>query len=324
MPLIEPSSYRPPLPFRNTHINTIYTAMFRRVTDPRYERERIDTPDDDFLDLDWSRVGSDSLVVVLHGLEGSADRPYVRGMIRAFNRAGWDGLGFNFRGCSGELNRQCRSYHMLATEDVDFAIRHAIERGAYRRVALIGFSLGGNVALNYLSDGRLRPAPEIGAAVCYSVPCHIPSANECINHWQNTAYRHRFMVSLMQKMQAMAEQHPHLREGLHATTRPRRFDEFDGAFTAPIHGFKDADHYWSTASSLQHLPGLSIPTLLVQAADDTFLSAACYPTAIARTHRDLFLEVPRYGGHCGFYGGGEVLWSERRALEFLEGVLELI
>ena len=316
------STYQPPLAFRSAHLNTVYPALFRSVPDVTYERERLDTPDDDFVDLDISRVGSERVVMVLHGLEGSAQRPYVRGMIRRFNRAGWDGVGFNFRSCSGEMNRQLVSYNMAATNDVDLAVRHLIERHGYREIVLVGFSLGGNVTLNYLSDGKFAVPPEVRCAICFSVPVHIPSANKYIDQFQNWAYRDRFMRSLMTKVREKAKQHPQLLETLNGTNRPRRFYDFDGAFTAPIHGYRGAEHYWETASSLQHLPNLKTPTLLVQAADDTFLSPECYPRELAETHDYLHLEIPPWGGHCGFVtrSADGTYWSEHRAVEFVESL----
>ena len=150
MPLIKNSTYKAPFLLRNAHTNTVYAALVRKVPGVFYEREVLDTPDGDFLDLDWSFVKSDKLVIVLHGLEGSADRPYMLGMIREFNRSGWDGLGFNFRGCSGRLNRKAASYHMGWTQDLEFVIEHILNLDKYREVVLVGFSLGGNVILNYL------------------------------------------------------------------------------------------------------------------------------------------------------------------------------
>ena len=322
MPNLPNSTYQPPLLFRSAHLNTIYPALFRRVK-LDYQRERLDTPDDDFVDLDFSRIGADRIVMVLHGLEGSAQRPYVRGMIRRFNRAGWDGVGFNFRSCSGEMNRQVISYNMAATFDVEMAVRHLIERHGYRTVVLVGYSLGGNVVLNYLSDGKYSVPPEVRAGVCFSVPVHIPSANVYIDQPQNWIYRERFMKSLMLKMREKAKIHPQLLETLDGTHRPRRFYDFDGAFTAPLHGYEGAEHYWETASSLQHLPRLQTPVLLVQAADDTFLSPQCYPRELAATHPFLHLEVPRWGGHCGFVTRSDdgTYWSENRAVQWVSARL---
>ena len=317
MPLIERSDYRPAPLFRNPHVNTIYAALFRRVPGVRYERERITTADEDFLDLDWSKLGSDRLVIVLHGLEGSADRPYVRGMIRHFNRGGWDGLGMNFRGCSGEPNDCLRSYHMGETEDLNQVIRHALERGGYRRIALVGFSLGGNVVLKYLGEARRDRPREITAAVALSVPCDIATANREIAQWYNALYLRRFLRSLNAKMAEKQERFPD--EAPAAAPPARSFQAFDDRFTGPIHGFRDARHYWEATGSIRFLPAIEVPALLINARDDTFLSAECYPAALAGKQASLYLEMPRWGGHVGFYerDAQGAIWSEKRALDFI-------
>ncbi len=157
--------YTPPLFFRNGHIQTIFPVIFRKV-DICYKRERITTFDNDFLDLDWSTKGSNRLAIISHGLEGSTDRAYVKGMVKAVNDNGWDGLAWNYRSCSGEPNRQLRSYHNGVTDDLSWVINHARHRYPYKEIALIGFSLGGNLTLLYLgreSHGRNAgyPAPPV-------------------------------------------------------------------------------------------------------------------------------------------------------------------
>ena len=317
MPLINDSTYRARGIFRNAHINTIYPALFRQVEGVSYERQRIETPDGDFLDLDWSAPGSESLLLVLHGLEGSSQRHYIRGMVRYFNQRGWDALALNFRGCSGEPNRKLRSYHIGETGDLALAVRHALEQGRYRSIALAGFSLGGNVALKYLGEQPGQVPPEVKCAVAFSVPCEVTSANGEIDQWHNWPYRQRFMKSLNHKMAQKANLFPgqlSLPTGL-----PRNFQEFDGLFTAPIHGFSDAEDYWRRNSSLQFLPAIDRPVLLVNAQDDSFLSPLCYPSALARQHRYLYLEAPRWGGHVGFVSdaGDQAYWAEARAYMFI-------
>ena len=143
MPHIDFSSYRPPWIFFNGHLQTIYPALTRKPQ-LSYRRERIDTPDGDFLDLDWAEQGNTSAVLVLHGLEGSADAQYVKGLIRAFNRRGWDGIAMNFRSCSGEPNRLLRSYHSGETGDLRFVLAYLSGLGRYENLAVAGFSLGGS------------------------------------------------------------------------------------------------------------------------------------------------------------------------------------
>lgn len=319
MPLIEPSSYIAPVLFRQAHFNTIYAALFRKIAPPDYQRETLETPDGDFLDLDWRRQpGADRLLIALHGLEGSADRPYIRGILQEFFQHGWEGLGVNFRGCSGRPNRQPRSYHMGATDDLDLVLRHIHAHGRYRTVVLVGFSLGGNVLLKYIGERGDKAVGVVDAAVAFSVPCHIPSANIEIDKWYNYLYLQRFLRSLHEKIQEKARRFPGLIDL--SGPAPRSFREFDDRYTAPLHGFRDATDYWESCSSLRFLPEIRLPVLLVNALDDTFLSKACYPVDLARDSPYLFLEMPKWGGHVGFatYNGQGAYWSEQRARAFVE------
>ena len=318
MPLIKKSAYRARGPFRCAHVNTIFPALFRKVPGVHFERERVDTPDGDFLDLDWSVQGSRRLAILLHGLEGSAARPYIRGMARYFNQRGWDALGFNFRGCSGEPNRKLRSYHVGETGDLKWAISTILGRENYETIALVGFSLGGNVVLKYLGENGDEVPAEVRCGVAFSVPCEVVSANEEIDKWHNGLYRRRFIKSLNSKVKEKALRFP---EALRLPKpMPRNFREFDGRFTAPIHGFRDAEDYWERNSSLPFLPAIRRPALLVSARDDSFLSPACYPYQLAAGHPHLFLEAPRWGGHVGFVSSGPdgAYWSEQRACQFVE------
>ncbi|MBC8144157.1 MAG: alpha/beta fold hydrolase, partial [bacterium] len=144
MPLIS-STFAPPAFLRSGHLQTILPTLVGRVLDVSYVRERITTPDDDFLDLDWSRIGAKHLVILSHGLEGNTSRTYMRGMVRAVNGAGWDALAWNYRGCSGEMNRRLRSYHSGASDDLEVVIDYVARSHSYDSIALIGFSLGGNI-----------------------------------------------------------------------------------------------------------------------------------------------------------------------------------
>ena len=154
--------YKPPFILRNGHVQTLYPSLFRKVGGVKYQRRRIDTPDGDFLDLDWSRVGSRRLAVISHGLEGNADRHYVRGMVKALNGEHIDALAWNYRGCSGEPNRLLRMYHNGVIDDLDWVVAHAVQTGRYDAIYLLGFSLGGNLSLLYL--GNRRTICPIGSA----------------------------------------------------------------------------------------------------------------------------------------------------------------
>ncbi len=320
MPLIAPSTYRPPLLFGNGHLQTIYPSLFRRVNGVRYRRERIYTPDDDFLDLDWSRVGSDKLAIISHGLEGNSHRAYVLGMVRAVNRAGWDALAWNYRGCSGEPNRLLRSYHSGATEDLHTVVEHARSLKLYREIALIGFSLGGNLTLKYGGERGEDIPPEVTRLVAISTPCDLASSARKMARPENRIYMIRFMRMLREKIRQKKQLMPGLISD-EDFDKIRTFEDFDSRYTAPLHGFADAEDYWQKCSSRQFIPGITVPTLLINARNDPFLAPECYPIPEAEQHPLFFLEMPESGGHVGFisFNSGGIYWSERRTVAFLTG-----
>ncbi|MBI1839537.1 MAG: alpha/beta fold hydrolase [Verrucomicrobia bacterium] len=321
MPLIM-SGYQAPRWLRNGHAHTLFPAFFRRVTGVRYQRERMELPDGDFLDLDWSRVGSPRAVVITHGLEGSSRRQYVRGLALAFNRRGWDAVALNFRGCSGEPNRLARFYHSGVSEDLWLALQH-VHAAGYESVAAAGFSLGGNVALKLAGElGQAAPSWLIGVAGI-SVPCDLHGASEAMASRSNRLYMRRFLVDLHAKIRAKQPRFPEQLEDS-GYDRLRTFRDFDDRYTAPLHGFRDAEDYWARSSSLRVMPAIRCPALLLNALDDPFLAPSCFPSDLARGHAWLSAEFPDHGGHVGFVGGGALrgeYHSERRAAEFLESAL---
>ncbi len=285
-------------------------------------RERIRTPDDDFLDLDWRGRHASRLAILSHGLEGCSRSIYVRGMMRTLSAAGWDCLAWNFRGCSGEMNRQFRLYHSGVSDDLDVVVRHALCAHPAEVVALIGFSLGGNVTLKYLGEAPERVPVRVRAAVAISVPCHLNSGACKLAEPGNRIYMRYFLKSLARKARLKAAQFPGRLNlaGLDAMTT---FAEFDGQITAPLHGFASAEDYWTRASSRPFLPALQVPALLLNARNDPFLTPECFPGAEAVANTCLHLEAPGEGGHVGFPEGwlGQRSWCERRAVEFLRDAL---
>lgn len=292
----------------------------RKVADLPYVRERIATPDDDRLLLDWSRVGAKRLVIISHGLEGHSRRSYVQGMAAAVNRRGWDALAWNMRGCGGRMNRQLRLYHSGVSQDLDVVVKHVIDGGLYEEIALVGFSLGGNVTLKYLGEERERPA-NVLAGVGISVPCDLAGSGRVMEHWTSRIYMRQFLLSLRRKIEFKIRQFPGALD-LDGYESIRTFRQFDDRYTAPLHGMADADDYYRTCSSIHFLKDIKIPALLLNSADDPFLSPECFPRELARTHKWLHLEIPRHGGHVGFVGrplNGEN-WIEARVCSFLESL----
>ncbi len=316
MPTIHPSPYQVRGLLKNGHLHTVIAALFRKVSDITYSRERIETPDGDFIDLDWSRLGSSKLVVVLHGLEASANIPYVKGMVQYFNQRGWDGIGMNFRGCSGVPNRTLRAYHSGETEDLAWVLQHIIEKNTYDSIALVGFSLGGNVLLKFMGEQRelLR---QVSSAVAISVPCDLSGVSEKLNHWQNRIYLKRFMYYLNKKLNTKLHQFPE-QISLPLNRMPKTFFEYDHYFTGPVHGFSGAKDYWEKSSSLTFIPRISIPTLLLSALDDPFLTKKCFPRHLSSKNEQFYLETPFHGGHVGFIlPGSQYSYTEQRAFDFI-------
>jgi uncharacterized protein len=322
VPVIQ-SKYSAPLLCSSPHVQTVFPSVFRKVPGMEYQRERIDTPDGDFLDLDWSRVGSQRLVIVLHGLEGDSTRSYMKGMVRALNRDGWDALAVNFRACSGEPNRKLRMYHSGDTEDLDTVISHVTSTGRYVQLALVGFSLGGNVVLKYLGERGQGVLSLIAAAVAISVPCDLSACSDRLEEFRNRLYLKRFLKLLRKKIQAKSQIMPELINDV-GYELIKTLKEFDDRYTAAIHGFRDANDYYEKASCLRFLPNIAIPTLLVNAADDPFLSTTCFPTEQAKANPRFFLEIAPHGGHVGFLAFNDQgeYWSEARAVSFLREVLD--
>ncbi|MFK7782107.1 YheT family hydrolase [Psychroserpens sp.] len=318
MPVLE-SNFKPPFQFKNGFVATVYSGLFRKIKGLDQERERIDTRDEDFLDLDWSfaKSKSDAVIILLHGLEGHAQRPYVTGAAKLFNQNGVDAVCVNFRGCSGQDNRFYNSYHSGATDDLDDVVLHCVKKG-YSKIYIKGISLGGNITLKYLGEDRDIPT-QIKSAIAISVPVHLHgSANE-LHKLKNKAFAIRFKKHLVDKLKLKIKQFPEniSVEEIKSISTLRDFDE---VYTSKAHGFKDASDYYKQSSSLQFLGNINIPTLLINALNDSFLSPECFPVKEAKQNEYLFLEMPKFGGHVGFIQKNNVYYNELRALEFIKGI----
>jgi uncharacterized protein len=319
MPIVSPSTYCPPPGMASGHLQTILPSLLRRVNGVTYQRERITTPDGDFIDLDWARCGSRRLVVLCHGLEGSSQAAYIRGMARAFNRAGWDAVAYNYRGCSGEANRLLRAYHSGATDDLATVHRHLAGRHACRRMGWIGFSLGGNLVLKYLGENSRTLDHKQHWAAAVSVPCDLAASARRLDQPVNRIYTWRFLRTLKAKALEKARRYPGTID-LPKLAAARTLKAFDDLFTAPVHGFRDAEDYWRSCSALNFLDRIQVPTLVINALNDPFLDGPCFPYAATRRNPMLFLETPRSGGHVGFMPRiwNDLFWHEARIVRFAE------
>ncbi len=318
------SSYdKPRMWYRNGHVQTVIASTFRKVNGVYYNRERIQTPDDDFLDLDWSCSGEKILAVISHGLEGNSHSASVKGMVKALNEVNIDCLAWNYRNCSGETNRQLRMYHNGATDDLDLVIRHAITRG-YENIILLGFSMGGNMSLLYLGQQSDQLHPQVKGAVTFSVPIDLEDSANQLSRVINKLYMKHFLklfYSKLKEKQALFPEHINLEN----YSKIKNFKDYDGRYTAPIHGFKSAEDYWSKCSSGPLLNNIQVPSLIVNAADDPFLGSKCYPRQ-QQTNPNISLEIPKYGGHIGFmkHHIHKKYLSESRAIEFIQTLSEKI
>jgi predicted alpha/beta-fold hydrolase len=281
------------------------------------QRERLELPDGDFLDLDWSRSAgiSEKVVVLLHGLEGNAQRKYIKGQARELLKAGYDCCAVNFRGCSGEDNRLYRSYNAGATEDLEAVIIHILEQDHYKRIDLVGFSLGGNLLLKYLGEGRDLP-PAIQKGVAVSTPLDLEGSLNRLTEAHNWVYRTTFLRRLRQKYKRKMLSHPD-KMGPRELSSIRTLIDFDHLYTAKAHGFKDAYDYYRQNSCRQFLPNICHKVLILNAENDTFLSPNCYPVELASRSNIIYLESPDFGGHVGYVRPGGTYYSETRTREFL-------
>lgn len=311
--------YHAPWGFHNGHRQSIFPTIFRRVKGINYRRERIVTPDNDFLDLDWMTERSDRLVIISHGLEGNTTRAYVKGMVKAVTDAGFAALAWNFRGCGGSINRQPRLYHSGSYQDLTTVIDHVFQNYNYREINLVGFSMGGNISLIYSGRKGETIDPRIKKCIVFSVPCDLKASSIAISRPENKIYMKRFLRLLHKKIEAKKTIFPDLFSDQDYASI-KNFYDFDNRYTAPLHGFADADDYWRQCSSRQFIKDIRIPTLLINALDDPFLGPACYPEEENETNPDFTLETPPHGGHVGFvtFNWKNLYWSEARCIDFLQ------
>ncbi len=335
MPVIETSAYRAPRLLRDGHLSTLLPSVARRVRGVTYVRERLDLPDGDFVDLDWSyaKVGSFQwavgkketpiscqlptgncpLVILTHGYLGNSTRPYMLGAAKAFNAAGYDALAWSHRGLSGELNRLPKLTTHGSTEELAAIVPHALAKG-YTRLALVGFSKGGNMTLKYAGELGPNLPPEVQAVVAISVPADMVGS---VGAFRGSFYERHFS----RKMQRfIAFRQPLFSPGdFPDVARLRSLDDLTTHYVAPIMGFSGHRAYYEQTSSLPVLHHIRVPTLILNAQNDPVLSESCSPRDLARNSDFLFLETPTFGGHCGFYekSPDDLYWMDRRAVEFV-------
>ncbi|MBB6459804.1 YheT family hydrolase [Flammeovirga kamogawensis] len=315
MPVVN-SAYLPSFIYRNAHINTIAANRFQKKKSPDFIRKRYTTPDNDFFDVDTLLNNHKVAIILLHGLEGSSSSPYILEMSDAFSSS-FDIWAINHRSCSGEPNKKYYSYHSGKTDDLDFLVNDIAD--AYANIIIIGFSLGGNITLKYLGEQAEKINPKVLGGVAISVPCDLNTSAKQLQSKRNWVYLNNFLRSLKLKAIQKLETFDPSSEKITKIAAAKTFVAFDDEYTAPAHGFRDAEEYWTKCSSKQFLKGIIKPTLIINALDDPFLSKECYPYYEAENNENVFLETPKYGGHVGFLISlNKQRWYLERVLNFIQ------
>ena len=314
MPIVK-SHFKSSLVFENGFIATVYSGLIRRLKINQF-RERITLRDDNFIDLDWSygRNPSKSVVILLHGMEGHGQRPYITGPALLFNENDIDAICVNFRCCSGELNLKYSSYHSGKSEDLDDVVKHVVSLKKYDSIFIKGISLGANMLLKYLGEGNSIP-PQVKGGMAVSAPCDLSGSAKALHKIINLPYQINFLWGLVKRLKLKQKQFP----DLISKSQVRSIftlNDFDEVYTSRAHGFKNAQDYYEKASSLQFLKSIKTPVLVLNALNDSFLSKNCYPYKEAEQNPFLYLETPAKGGHVGFISWNDYYYNEKRALDF--------
>jgi predicted alpha/beta-fold hydrolase len=307
----------------NGHLQTLWPHLFRqKVNSIELNRERLELPDGDFLDLDWIGAGKGPIVLLLHGLEGSIESHYAKGMLRAIERKGWRGVFMSFRGCSGEVNRLARAYHSGDTTDLSLVIELLRAREPETALAAIGFSLGGNVLLKWL--GETGAANPLMAATAVSVPFELAKSVKRISSGFSLVYQKHLLNCLQEKFYSKLEANTISMQSFADLPAIKTIYEFDDKITAPLHGFLSADDYYEKCSSRQFLHAIRTPTLLIQSRDDPFMPEDLLPERYELSPM-ITLELTEKGGHVGFVTGSAPwraeYWLEQRIPDYLQAFI---
>lgn len=313
------ASYHSPSWLPGGHAQTLYPLLIK-PGDFHYHRERWETPDGDFIDLDWLDAAHNApLIVVFHGLEGGSNSHYATSLMVTLKERGWAGVVAHFRGCSGEPNRLPRAYHSGDSEEVDWILRKLRQQFPTRVILAVGFSLGGNALLKWLGESELMASQVIDAAASVCAPLDLTICGHHLGRGFNQVYTRHFLKTLKAHAREKLARFPGIFDH-RRLANARNLYEFDDAFTAPMHGFLNADDYWQRASAKPFLGGIRLPTLLLQAVNDPFLPPYVLPS-IDEVSILVKREYQSQGGHVGFVAGslpGHLRWLPQRLLCFFD------
>lgn len=316
MPIINADSYKPSFLLRNGHVNTLYPYYFRNKHHHNYSRKRLTTNDGDFFDVDFLKLGHSKIAILLHGLEGSSNSQYINGLTYALAHGGYDVAAVNFRSCSGEINLLPEMYHSGYTKDLPF-IFSSIE-SEYEKFVIAGFSLGGNVVMKFAGEQGNNIHNKLKAVVGVSVPCDLRAGSIKLKKWFNYPYEQMFLKTLIEKVKLKAAHHPDLIP-LEHLKKVKSLWDFDEYYTACLHQFTGAEDYYAQCNSKQFLPFIKIPSLMINAKDDSFLPKEAFPYDVAESNPFFNLMVTNFGGHVGFAAlRKEMYWTDDRILEFFD------
>ncbi len=315
--------YQPPKWLPGGHAQTIYPLLIKPAAYP-YWRERLETPDGDFIDLDWSsapncaqRGSGTPLVVMFHGLEGSSNSHYALSLMHALTALGWCGVVAHFRGCSGEPNRLPRAYHSGDSEEIDWILRKIKQQFPERPLYAVGVSLGGNALLKWVGEQGEAAARLLCAVAAVSAPLDLTACGHHLARGFNRVYTRYFLQTLKPSATEKLRRFPGLFDAGRLRQAATIFD-FDDLFTAPLHGFADAADYWRRASAKPWLAAIRLPTLILNAQNDPFMPPHTLPET-TQVGASVTLDFPREGGHVGFVSGGlpgKLDWLPQRLLHF--------
>jgi uncharacterized protein len=315
-----PPRFVPPWWLGNAHLQTICGSLFSGAPRVAFRRERWDTPDGDFVDVDFvDGPAGTPWIHLFHGLEGSSDSPYARMLMAHVARRGWRGSVFHFRGCSGEPNRLARAYHSGDSAEIGWALERIRKMAGAAPLDAVGISLGGNAFAKWLGERGADALAIVDSAAIVSAPLDLMAAGAALGEGFSLVYAHHFLASLKRISLAKLARFPDLYDAA-AVRKARTLREFDNLVTAPVHGFRDTDDYWTRSSAKPLLREIRVPTLLVNARDDPFLPESALPTE-REVSPAVRLEFPTHGGHVGFVSGpfpGNIDWLPRRILHFFE------
>jgi predicted alpha/beta-fold hydrolase len=309
------SAYQAPWWLPGGHLQTVYAAL---APAPRiaWRRERWDTPDGDFIELDWAGDRG-PLLALFHGLEGGSSSHYARSIAAQAVARGWRCVVPHFRGCSGEPNLTARAYHSGDSAEIDWVLRRLHRQFPRWTIYAAGVSLGGNALLKWLGETGASAREAVDRAVAMSAPVDLVAAGNALDRGFNLVYVRSFLWTLKSKSLEKLTRFPGLYDA-DAVRGSRTLREFDDLVTAPLHGFRNTGDYWTRASAKPWLRGIEVPVLMVNARDDPFLPSGALP-AQHEVAPSVLLEQPEQGGHAGFVSGrfpGNLDWLPARVLEF--------